>query len=55
MLQSMASQRVVHDRATEVNQTEFLHVASFSPNKEEIYCPRVSSEKTSLVGEVISL
>ena len=27
-------------------------MASFSPHKEEIYCPPVSSEKTSSVGEV---
>ena len=55
MLRSRGSQRVGHDRATELNRTEFLRVASFSPNKEEVYCPRVSSEKTSSVGEVISL
>ena len=54
MLRSRGSQRVGHDRATELNRTEFLPVASFSPNKE-VYCPRVSSEKTSSVGEVISL
>ena len=52
MLQSMGSQGVGHDGATELNQNEFLHVASFSPHKEEIYCPPVSSEKTSSVGEV---
>ena len=48
----MGSQGVGHDGATELNQNEFLHVASFSPHKEEIYCPPVSSEKTSSVGEV---
>ena len=52
MLRFMGSQGVGHDGATELNQNEFLHVASFSPHKEEIYCPPVSSEKTSSVGEV---